>query len=55
MMMLGKAQQMNQHGLVGGAIALVAALVERLRMGISPTAGSVTASEGGGFLAMTDI
>jgi hypothetical protein len=39
----------------GDAIALAAALVECLRMGQSPTAGSVAASEGGGFLAMMDV
>ncbi len=35
----------------GDAIALAAALVEHLRMGLSPTAGSVAAYEGGGLFS----
>jgi hypothetical protein len=40
---------------VGGATVRAAPLVERLRIGRSPTAGSVVDSEGGVFLAMTDL
>jgi hypothetical protein len=40
---------------VGDATTLAAALVERLRIGLSPTAGCIADSEGGAFLAMTDV
>jgi hypothetical protein len=41
----------------GATVRAAAILVERRRMGLPPTAGSVadTDSEGGVFLAMTDI
>jgi hypothetical protein len=52
-----QAAALVEHPAGGGATVQAAALVERRRMGLPPTAGSVTDadSEGGVFLAMTDI
>ena len=52
-----RAAALVERPVEGGATVRAAALVEHRRMGLPPTAGSVadTDSEGGVFLAMTDI